>query len=470
MKRIGLWTLAGVMVFLLGAGNASAQGWTFVGNFPSSNFVIATSKNAPSDATPFWRGWQRLVYDPVQGGMLGTFGNPNCCGGVYGNAVFAYYVRTNTWQMLWSHTTPSGASTLGKRTITSISRSSGVVSVTLQLPLTWPTDPSIKVAAGIGSVTDASFNGGPVLINLVDQTHFTFPQSGPDTTPACPIVSGVPNCGLAYGVFGTTDAPSDGHQYAGKVWDTLRNKFWIAFGTGAAVVSKSGGFGTDTQSHDMYQMDTSSGVGVWTQTCGNFAGLCAHPGDQESAMVYDAAADQLIMAGGLYSGTASAQTWQYTPSTNTWAQVCTDPPGPHACPIPFLDGPGFVYDPALGVSVLFGGNMKANVPNNTTWLYNSTTRTWTQAQTTTNPPPVRFPVMDYVPSLGEVILIGDEPGGAHVWAFNGDWHDLGVATGPNLSKAPSTAQTMGGYDQTAQQFVVMMQSSSGAQIWSLQFP
>jgi hypothetical protein len=78
--------------------------------------------------------------------------------------------------------------------------------------------------------------------------------------------------------------------------------------------------------------------------------------------------------------------------------------------------------------------------------------------------------MDYVPSLGEVILIGDEPGGAHVWAFNGDWHDLGMATGPNLSKAPSTAQTMGGYDQTAQQFVVMMQSSSGAQIWSLQFP
>jgi hypothetical protein len=218
-------------------------------------------------------------------------------------------------------------------------------------------------------------------------------------------------------------------------------------------------------------MDTSSGVGVWTQTCGDFSGLCAHPGDQESAMTYDTAADKMIMAGGLYSGTASAQTWEFTPSTNVWSQVCMDPPSKNSCPIPFLDGPGLVYDPALGVSVLFGGNQKANVPNTTTWMFNSTTNTWTQAQTTTNPPSVRFPVWDYVPSLGEIILIGGESTGAHVWAFNGDWHDLGITPGPNLTTAPSTAQTLGAYDQTAQRFVLMMQNAqTGAQIWSLQLP
>ena len=467
MKRISSITLAVITIFLLGAVNANAQTWTHVGNFPSSNFVIATSKTGPSNATPVWRGWQRLVYNPEQGGMMATFGNPNCCGGVYGNAVFVYHVQTNTWQMLWSHTTPTGSSTLGQRPITAVSRKSGIVSVTLQQSLNWPTDPTINIAAGLGSVSDPSFNGGPTLITLVDQTHFTFPQAGPDATPTC---KAGPVCGAAFGVFGTTDAPADGHQYAGKVWDTFRNKFWIAFGTGAAVVSKSGGFGTDSESHDMYSMDTSSGVGVWTLVCGDFVGHCAHPGDQESAMVYDPIADELIMAGGLYSGTASAQTWKYTPTTNIWTQICLDPPSKNSCPIPFLDGPGLTYDPALGASVLFGGNQKANVPNTTTWLFNSSTQTWTQANTTTNPPSVRFPIMDYVPSLGKVVLIGDEPTGSHVWAFDGDWHDLGVPVGPNISKAPSTAQTMGGFDQTAQQFVVMtLTSGNGAQIWSLSF-
>jgi len=465
MRRIGLIAAAAVVLLSLGAANVNAQGWTHVGNFPKSNFVIATSKTGPTNATPVWRGWQRLVYNPVQGGMMATFGNPNCCGGVYGNAVFVYSVGSNTWQMLWSHTTPSGASTLGQRPITAISRSNGVVTVTLQQSLNWPFDPTINIAAGIRNVSDPSFNVGPLLVTLIDQTHFSFNQAGPNTTPTCSST-----CGAAFGVFGTTDAPADGHQYAGKVWDTNRNLFWIAFGTGAASVSKGGGFGTDSESHDMYKMDTSSGVGVWTQTCGDFSGLCAHPGDQESAMTYDTVADKMIMAGGLYSGTASAQTWEFTPSTNTWSQVCMDPPSKNSCPIPFLDGPGLVYDPALGVSVLFGGNQKANVPNTTTWLFNSATNTWSQANTTTHPPSVRFPVMDYVPSLGKVVLIGAESTGGHVWAFDGDWHDLGITPGPNLSAAPSTAQTMGGYDQTAQRFVVMtLATGSGAQIWSLQF-
>jgi hypothetical protein len=464
MKRIGQIAIVAV-VMLLSAVGASAQGWTHVGNFPNSKYVIATSKTGPANSTPFWRGWQRLVYNPVQGGVMATFGNPNCCGGVYGNAIFVYSVGTNTWQMLWSHTTPTGSSTLGQRPITAISRSNGVVSVALQQSLNWPFDPTINIAAGIRNVSDPSFNVGPLLVTLVDQTHFTFPQAGPDATPTCGST-----CGAAFGVFGTTDAPADGHQYAGKVWDTNRNKFWIAFGTGAASVSRTGGFGTDSESHDMYSMDTSSGVGVWTQTCGDFSGRCTHPGDQESAMTYDSVADKMIMAGGLYSGTASAQTWEFTPSINVWSQVCTDPPGKTACPIPFLDGPGLVYDPALGVSVLFGGNQKANVPNTATWLFNSATNTWSQANTTTHPPSVRFPVMDYVPSLGEVVLIGAESTGGHVWAFDGDWHDLGITPGPNLTSAPSTAQTLGAYDQTAQRFVLMMQNAqTGAQIWSLQF-
>jgi len=450
-------------LLFLATSAVSAQGWTFVGNFPSK-IVFATSSHTPSNATPDWRAWQKPVYDPMLGGLLSTLGNPNCCGGVYGNSVFLYQVGANSWQMLWSHTT-SGRG--GRQVITSISRSSGVVSVAVQNPMAWPFDPGILIAVGINFVSDPSFNVGPVLVTLVDQTHFTFPQSGPDATPACgTLPSGVANCGTAFGVIGTPDAPGDGHQYHAKAWDPIRNVLWIAFGTAAATVGAHGGYGTDTKNHDMYMLDQ---FGNWTQVCGDFAGLCRHPGDQESTLVYDPIADKLIMAGGLYSGTVSAQTWEYTPSTNTWTQICTDPPGRNACPIPRLDAPGLVYDPVLAESVLFGGRMPNGTLNTTTWLYNSATKTWTQALTTNNPPGTRFPVMDYVPRLGEIILIGAESTGGHVWAFDVDWHDLGIAPGPNLSLTASP-QSEGAYDQTADRFVVFTNASSAKQIWSLQLP
>jgi len=438
-----------------------------VGSFPTK-IVLATSKYTPTGATPEWRAWQRLVYDPVQRGMVATLGNPNCCGGVYGNSVFVYQVGTNTWQMLWSHTTAGRG---GRQVITAINRASGVVSVTLESPLSWPSDPTILIAVGINQVSDPSFNGGPVLVNLIDQTHFTFSQSGPDATPSCTTGSnGVPNCGTAFGVIGTADAPGDGHQYHAKTWDTLRNVLWTAFGTAAATVgSHNDMFGTDTGQHDMYTLDTTSGVGVWKQVCGDFAGLCANRGNQESTLVYDSFADKLITAGGLYGGTASAQTWEYVPSTNTWTRTCTDPPQKSPCPIPQLDAPGLVYDPSLQKSVLFGGKTNKGVLNTTTWLYDSTSHTWTQASTTANPPGTKFPIMDFVPRLGEIIAIGDETTGGHVWAFDGDWHDLGITPGPNLSLV-SAAQSEGGYDQTADRFVLFTNAPSGRQIWSLQLP
>jgi hypothetical protein len=380
--------------------------------------------------------------------------------------VFVYHVATNTWQLLWSHTTAGRG---GRQVITAINRTSGVVSVSLQNPLSWPTDPTILIAVGINFVSDPSFNGGPVLVNLVDNKHFTFPQSGPDATPSCTTTNGTPNCGTAFGVIGTPDAPGDGHQYHAKAWDTTRNILWIAFGTAAATASNFNGFGTDDRSHNMYMLDTSSGVGVWKQVCGDFAGRCANPGNQESTLVYDSMADTLIIAGGEYGGTGSAQTWEYVPSTNTWTRICTDPPGPKTCPIPRLDAPGLVYDPSLKKSVLFGGRTVGKVLNTATWLYDSATHTWAQALTTTNPPGTEFPIMDYVPRLGEIIAIGAETTGAHVWAFNGDWHDLGITPGPNLSLRNS-AQSEGGYDQTADRFVVFTNAPSGKQIWSLQLP
>jgi hypothetical protein len=463
----------GIMLQVGLAATVSAQGWTKVGGFPTGKVVPATSKNSPTNATPIWRQWNKPVYSPIDGGLLTFLANPACCGGVYTNAVYVYRVgNASPWQMMFSHMTDGRGS---HQTITAINRSNGTVTLTLASPLSLPSDPTLDIVIGITNVSDPSFNDTtPILGTLIDPYHLSFQQTGlPNSTPTC---SPAANCGLAWGAFSGPDAPADGHQYHLKAWDSSRNILWEGFGTQATCVNSAGVYGGDCGGSDFYKFSTQTGVGVFTQVCGLFTSPCGPGRNQESTLVYDPQADVLIHVAGLYNSTASAQTWEYAPSTNTWTEICTDPglhvAHPNPCPIPQLDAPGLVYDPDLGASVLFGGLLSAEKGkplNTTTWLFNSSTNTWTQATTTANPPGVKFPVMDYVPGYG-VVLIGYESGGAHVWAFEGDenWHDLGLTGGPNLAASPSF-QSFGAYDQKADLFVVFTKNPD-VTIWSLKLP
>jgi hypothetical protein len=266
------------------------------------------------------------------------------------------------------------------------------------------------------------------------------------------------------------NAPADNHPYHAMAWDSTRNVLWKAFGS-ALIGGDSGDCG-DCAVSDTYKLDMTTIQGVWTEICGNTMAACPPGHLQESTLAYDPIHDTLVLYGGLSVGTPTADTWEFTPGNDTWTQTCGLDASPlPTCGPPQLDAPGLVYDATLGQFVLFGGAVGAGSPmNTTTWLYSVGTHAWTQVNTNTNPPSSKFPVMDYVPRLGAVVLIGPEATGAHIWAFNGSqWIDLNVAVAPVLSA--TSKDDAGAYDASADRFVLFLRGpDTNADIWSLDLP
>jgi hypothetical protein len=266
------------------------------------------------------------------------------------------------------------------------------------------------------------------------------------------------------------DAPADNHPYHAMAWDSTRGVLWKVFGS-ATTGGTSGNCG-DCGVSDTYRFDTTSSQAVWTEICGNTMSACPPGPLQETTLAYDPVHDTLVLYGGLSGGSPTADTWEFTPSNNTWTQICGLSAPPLApCGPPLSDAPGLVYDAALGKFVLFGGQPATGAPmNTTTWLYSVDTHSWTQVNTSTNPLGSKFPVMDYVPRLAAVVLVGSESTGAHTWAFNGaQWIDLNVSGGPVLSTTSKDNQ--GAYDVSADRFVLILPGTNdGGDVWSLDLP
>jgi len=263
----------------------------------------------------------------------------------------------------------------------------------------------------------------------------------------------------------TIDAPSDMHTYHGVVWDSTRNVMWKAFGTGSTG-GTTGNCG-DCAVNDTYMFDTNTGVGIWTQVCGNVTTPCAPPQYQETAMAYDPTHDVVLLYGGLKGGTASSDTWEFSPATLTWTKICGNlnkPFGP-VCGSPALDGPGLVYDAALGKFVLFGGTMSGNVGNSQTWTFDVGSGVWTRVNTTANPTGTKFQLMDYVPTLAAVVSV-DVTNGS-VWKFDGsDWTNLGISGAPTFSTVK--AGNFMAWDNSAAELVIFIVNGR-TYIWSLRF-
>src|SRR5215470_1271177 len=100
-----LWSTVTSLVY---ARAAMAQTWTNAGPLPQPAIQV-TGTYVPSNATPFWRGWTKLVYLTNHKKMLWYGANPNCCGGTFSNAMFFYDAETNKWSLAWSHNTTTSA-------------------------------------------------------------------------------------------------------------------------------------------------------------------------------------------------------------------------------------------------------------------------------------------------------------------------------------------------------------------------
>lgn len=67
--RFLLVSFYGLVFVVLVCGNARAQGWIRIGSLPTPP-ILATGTYERSSAEPFWRGWQKPVYDPFNKRLL----------------------------------------------------------------------------------------------------------------------------------------------------------------------------------------------------------------------------------------------------------------------------------------------------------------------------------------------------------------------------------------------------------------
>ena len=175
-----------------------------------------------------------------------------------------------------------------------------------------------------------------------------------------------------------------------------------------------------------------------------------------AAMVYDPAMGATLLFGGDTNSTLFGDTWAFSKATG-WRQLT-----PASSPPP-LAGASLAYDPKTGTVVLFGGTHtligEGGTDSNETWLWDGVT--WTQQF-----PPVSPPVrswnatngMVFDSLVGNVVLFGGYNNNNNNFIYMNDtWEWDGTTRTwtqkfPAHSPSPRTATLA--YDETAKQVVL----------------
>jgi hypothetical protein len=121
-----------------------------------------------------------------------------------------------------------------------------------------------------------------------------------------------------------------------------------------------------------------------------------------SAMCADPVNREIVLFGGCGLTTvsnASPGTWVYAPASNEWRKLdlAVEPPPRALAPM--------VFDPASGKIVLFGGDRLDQLYADT-WLYDTKTRTWTEAKPARSPSPRFGHALLVLPKSKKIVLIG----------------------------------------------------------------
>jgi N-acetylneuraminic acid mutarotase len=126
-------------------------------------------------------------------------------------------------------------------------------------------------------------------------------------------------------------------------------------------------------------------------------------GIQGTQMVYNTAADRIILFGGWYVGEgpkkgASSETWVYDLNSNTWTEMSPEvsPPGrkDHA----------MAYDAESDRVILWGGGGTSPIDVGGVWTYDLNTDTWVELESNDMPSPIKGAAMVY-DALNDRILL-----------------------------------------------------------------
>ena len=143
-------------------------------------------------------------------------------------------------------------------------------------------------------------------------------------------------------------------------------------------------------------------------------------------MTFDAARSQIVFFGGANYGLFN-ETWVW--SGTGWTQKF-----PASSP-PVRRYPQMAYDPAIQRVILFGGQSDLNWSATAdTWSWDGSN--WTQLSPATAPPAREGGTMEYLPSIGKLVLFGGSNSGrtddlSDTWTFNGsNWAQISPSTVP----------------------------------------
>lgn len=273
----------------------------------------------------------------------------------------------------------------------------------------------------------------------------------------------VTSAGTTTGVT-TTPPTINGTFRADNPGAVGNDKLWIFGG--------SLGNNTNYTANDLWAFDPVAGT--MTQLIADgAAGSPSHRG--RSAIAWNPVNNKLTVFGGNTRGgttgvgtaTLLGDTWEYDPTTNTWADVTpvTGSPSPRQYA-------SMTYDPVTGGLVLFGGEVALTTPptySNETWLWLA--GGWVPMATTTTPPArSQHSLVTRTDSHQDVVMCcginnamatPDQVRFLDVWKWTGgDWallSDCDVLTNPTGAGTTWPASTVGNqaiYDPLRQRIVV----------------
>ncbi len=121
----------------------------------------------------------------------------------------------------------------------------------------------------------------------------------------------------------------------------------------------------------------------------------------EHALAYDTSADRVVLFGGTgWGGSDLNDTWAYDYAGNSWSNR-----NPASHPVA-RNSHALAYDASAGNVILFGGLMSGSGYLNGTWVYDYASNNWANRTPTSSPPSRSNHALAYDASAGNVILFG----------------------------------------------------------------
>ncbi|MEB2311422.1 MAG: hypothetical protein OZ928_06205 [Polyangiaceae bacterium] len=201
---------------------------------------------------------------------------------------------------------------------------------------------------------------------------------------------------------------------------------------------------------------------TWTKLCG-YGTACAGPSARMmSTLAYDPNRERTVLFGGMSSGAARNDTWEWDGSQ--WIQACVTTPCINNKPSPRY-GASMAYDGGSGgVLLLFGGTTNGTDRLSDTWEWNGSV--WTR-RATSGPSGRYGAAMVHDPTRWRTVLFGGSTANGAPFTSDETWEWNGQTKAWKLipSTGPSQRTTAGAFDLNRKRFVLFGGSSNGTDTW-----